>query len=45
MDSGNLISILIMIARRFRFLCYMFEMMVSFCFWGVTGTDTGCFRV
>ena len=27
-----------MIARRFGFLCYMFEMMFSFCFRGVTGT-------
>ena len=35
-----------MIARRFRFLCYMFEMMFSFCFRGVTGTGTGLgFRV
>ena len=27
-----------MIARSFRFVCYMFEMMFSFCFRGVTGT-------
>ena len=34
-----------MIARRFRFLCYMFEMMFSFCFRGVTGMGTGWVRV
>ena len=44
-DSGNPIWTLIMIARRFRFLCYMFEMMFSFCFRGVTSTDTVWFRV
>jgi len=27
-----------MIARRFKFLCFIFEMMFSFCFRGVTGT-------
>ena len=44
-DSENPIGTLIMIARRFRFLCFMFEMMFSFGFRGVTGTDTGWFRV
>ena len=44
-DSGNPIWTLIMIARRFRFLCYIFEMMFSFCFRGVSGTGTGWFRV
>jgi len=27
-----------MIAKRFRFLCLVFEMMFSFCFRDVTGT-------
>jgi len=26
-----------MIARRSMFLCFGFEIMLSFCFWGVTG--------
>ena len=45
MDSGNPIWTLIMIARRFRFLCHMFEMIFSFCFRGVTGMDYVWFRV
>ena len=44
-DSGSPIWTLIMIARRFRFLCYMFKMMFSFCLRGVTGMGTGWFRV
>ena len=42
-DSGNPIWTLTMIVRRLRFLCYMFEMMFSFCFRGVTGMGTGWF--
>ena len=29
---------LIMIAQGFRYLCFMFEIMFSFCFWGITST-------
>jgi len=36
--SGNPIYTRTMIARRSRFLCFIFEMMFSFCFRGVTGT-------
>jgi len=36
--SGKPIRTPIMMARRFRFLCYMFEMMFLFGFRGVTGT-------
>ena len=36
--SGNPIWTPTMLARRFRFLCFMCEMMFSFCFQGVTGT-------
>ena len=34
-----------MIARRFSFFCFIFEMMFSFCFQCVTGTGTGWFQV
>ena len=44
-DSRSPIWKLIKIVRRLRFLCYLFEMMFSFCFQGVTGADTGWFRV
>jgi len=36
--SGNYIWTPTMKARRFRFLCSMFEIMFGFCFRGVTGT-------
>ena len=44
-DSGNPIRLLIMIARRFSFLCCMFEIMFSFCFRGVTSMGSGWFQV
>jgi len=37
-DSGNPIWTPTMIARRSRFLCFIFEIMFSFCFRGVPGT-------
>jgi len=36
--SGNPIWTPTMIARRSRFVCFILEMMFSFCFQGLTGT-------